>query len=404
MAKSKINDILIRIFCLLASTALWIFIITSTDTVQKNTLPNVPVQIQNQDALQAKGLILSPGQNPTAKVTLEGPPKQVFSVTNEAVSVGVDLSSRNLKVGENQVQATMIFVPAGTRYTGKPNVTLMVDEYIQKPLEIKKDMLHYKGAEHFYLAEPTFDINYVTVSGAKTNVDQVAALKPKDEGTGINKPLRKMVKIIPVDESDKPVSGVKLSQEYVEVSVVPQPVKTVEVKTPYEGGNGAIKLKSITPVPASVRIAGSEAVLRNIDELSAKPLPLSKVEAGEHNHSVVLVVPPGVTLLSPEGVAMEPTITVKTVAEAISTKSFQRPVTISGAPTAGKVTSPPQNVSVSISGASEALAALTEDQVIVSADVTGLGPGNHEVKVKVTVPSGFTIISTTPETLSVVIQ
>lgn len=405
MDKRKVNDLLVKIVCLIASAALWVFIINTTNPTQRMTLFNVPVQIQNADSLIAKGLILVPNQNLITRVPLEGAANDLYSINEDAVNVILDVSQRTLKPGEQDVQVTYVQPPSGVALNGSnPTVRLKVDEYLRKPVEIKKDRLVYSATQGFYVPEPQLDANYVTVSGPRSSVDLVAAVKPISEKLDISQLTREVVKLEALDSQDQIVPNVTLSESYVEVSYVPQPVKDVPVTPNWTGINPSISLTSIRANPETVRITARESVLRTITEIETEALDMAEVEAGETSRAKNLVLPAEVFVLSADNEPSEAAVEVITVTEPVITREITKNVMLSGPPLSGTPAEGGLPVTVTISGARRNLEQLNENLIIISADITQLGAGTHMVPVKVELPKDYTLVQTKPEAITVVIN
>lgn len=405
MAKRQVNDLLVKIFCLIASIALWVFIINTTNPPQRMTFNNVPVQVQNADSLLDKGLILVPDQELTIRVPLEGAANDLYSINQEAILVTLDVSQRTLKAGEQEVVVTFVQTPSGVNLIGSnPTVTIQVDEYLKKPVEIKKDRLNYQAAEGFYVPEPQIDANFVTVSGPQASVDLVAAVKPASEKQNISQLAWEVLKLEALDSNDQLVPNVTLSESYVEVTYVPQPVKEVPVEAIWTGLNPSIKLISITPNPQTIRITARESILKNITEVKTRPLTLMEVEPGETTRARELELVGEVLMLGADNKPVDAIVDVITVTEPITTKEVTKTAAISGAPDSGTVTSAPMPITLTISGTQIKLNELSDNLIIVTADITGLSPGTHQVPVKVDLPQEYTLIKTLPETIDITIE
>lgn len=405
MAKRKVNDLFVKIFCVIASIALWVFIINTTNPSQRMTFNDVPVQIQNGDSLLAKNLILVPGQSMEVRVPLEGPANDLYSINSDAISVTLDVTQRALKAGRQEVQVTYVQTPSGVSLIGaNPTVEIELDEYIKKPVEIKKDLLDYAAAEGYYVPEPLLDANFVTVSGPKASVDQVAAVKPISEKKSISQLSREVLKLEALDSNNQIVPNVTLSESYVEVTYIPQPVKEVPVTPVWSGVNANINLTRITADPATIRITARENILKNITEVETEALSMEDIEPGETTRTKNLILPDEILVLDGENRPVDAIVDVVTVAEPITTKTVTKNVTITGQPVTGTLSQVPIPVTVTISGPQSRLDELSDNLVIITADATALDVGSHQVAVKVDLPQEYTLIKITPETIDVIVE
>lgn len=404
MGKNKVNDIFVRAVCLLASVALWVLIINTANPTQRMTFQNIPVQIQNGESLLAKGLILVPNQNPTTRVPLEGAANDLYSLNTDSINVTLDINQRTLQAGQQEVQATFVQTPSGVSLAGpNPTVTLEVDEYVRRPVEIKKDRLDYETADGYYVADPQLELNFVTVSGPRTDVDRVAAVKPISQIQGIDRITREVVRLEALDSADQIVPNVTLSEGYVEVTYSPVPVRDIPVEAIWAGTNTAITLTSIRPEPATVRVAGREAILSSLEEIPTVPLDLAEVEPGESTRIKALEVPNEVTILDLNGEPTDPEVEVITMADPIITRDFIKDVAFMGEPD-GELISASVPVTVTVSGTQQRLDELSESNIIVSVDVSGLAAGIHQLAVDVDLPKDYVLIRTSPAEISIGIE
>lgn len=404
MGKFKVNDIFVKIVCLLASMGIWVLIINTTNPTQRMTFQNIPVQIQNSDTLLAKGLILVPNQRPTTRVALEGAANNLYTLNSDSINITLDINQRTLQAGEQEIQATFVQTPSGITLAGaNPMVTLQVDEFVRRPVEIRKDRLEFTTAEGYYVAEPQLELNFVTVSGPKTDVDRVAAVKPITQIEGIDRVTREVVRLEALDSSDQVVPNVALSEGYVEVTFTPVPVRDIPVEAIWSGSNSAITLTSIRSEPETVRVAAREAVLDSLEEIQTVALNLAEVEPGESTRLKALNVPNDVTILDADGKPMDPEVSVITVAEPVITRRFTKNVTFRGQPN-GDLVSSPIPVTVTVSASQERLDELSETNIIISADISDLGVGLHSVAVDVNLPKDYVLINTSPLKISVRIE
>lgn len=405
MGKRKVDDLFVKILCLIGAIALWVIIINTTNLPKRMTFSSVPVQVQNADSLQAKGLILVPGQDLKVRIPLEGPANDLYSINSDAVSVTLDVNQRTLKAGKQEVQVTYVQTPTGVSLTGSnPMVEIELDEYVKKPVEIKKDLLDYSAAEDFYVPEPTFDAHYVTVSGPKASVELVAAVKPSSEKKNISLMSRDVLKLEPLDADNKIVPNVTLSESYVEVTYIPQPVKEVPVIAAWGGVNPEINLTLIKAVPATVRITGRPNILKNITELETESLSMEEIEPGETTRARNLILPDDILVLNSENKLEDGIVDIVTVAEPITTKTVTKNATLTGQPAFGTITEIPRPVTLTISGPKTKLDALNDNLIIMTANVEGLEVGTHQVKVKVDLPQEYTLIKTDPDTIDVIVE
>jgi YbbR domain-containing protein len=228
----------------------------------------------------------------------------------------------------------------------------------------------------------------VYLRGAKETVERSVDLSARD----INGNMLSRVTIVP------PKARVTIPVEqrfgYRDVSV--RVVITGEVASGYW-------ISNIVVDPSTVTVVGGPSALNKIPGF----VETSEVDVSNATEDiterVALTLPPGVSVVQPEnqaGSAGGVLVTVD-VAAIEGGQTVQRPVTFQGLrETRWAVASPPQ-VDVILSGPLPRLNALTIRDVKVIADLFGLDPGVHKVKLTVVVPEGLRVENILPDTIEV---
>ncbi|MFB0917491.1 MAG: CdaR family protein [Clostridiaceae bacterium] len=406
MGKFKKNDILVKIMCLIASVGLWVYIINNENPKRRATFRDIPVKVYS-DSLKNQGLILVPGQEFMATLTIEGPANQVFNAMPSNFSLSVDLSNFTLKEGVNEIPLRNYDrIPSQTIVVNAvQNIKVKIDSLVEKSVDIKKDGLVYTAAEGYFIPEPVINPTVDVVSGPKADVDKVAALLLKSEKTNISRTQKELVRVVAVDDKMNEVPNVTPSKSFVEVEYtalevqkdVPVTLNTLQPST------DVFVLRSQAAVPSKVSIAAKESILRNITEIHTKPLDLSTITAGAKDYPVELIIPQDVTLLDENGKPMDPLIVAHVVADAIKSKTITKEVTLLGRPVTGAAMPINVKVSIVISGTETDLENINEAIITAGVDVTGLSPGVHNLPVKIVAPKGYTVVSKIPETIVVTI-
>lgn len=92
--KEKIITIMV---CVLLSFALWVYISNVENVNRSLELKNVSVTLENESALSESKLVLLPDQTFEVNLRIEGPSKEVYSISKEDFNLKVDLSAYSIK-------------------------------------------------------------------------------------------------------------------------------------------------------------------------------------------------------------------------------------------------------------------------------------------------------------------
>jgi YbbR domain-containing protein len=110
------------------------------------------------------------------------------------------------------------------------------------------------------------------------------------------------------------------------------------------------------------------------------------------------VLPAGVNALGVDRV----NLTVRITATA-ATRTFSVGPVLTGTRDDRRYQLSTDQVLVTIGGSASTLGRLAIDELIVTAEVAGLGPGSHEVALKMSLPEGTTLVAIAPAKITVTI-
>lgn len=257
--------------------------------------------------------------------------------------------------------------------------------------------------EGLEISDPTVSVEEVTARGAATLLDRVdhAQARVSVDPSGIN--IEAQVELVPVDINGEPVQGrIELNPSTATVEIEVERVetrKTVPI-TPRLTGTpaGGYSLTSITVEPAVVTLVGLPADLSGISAVDTEAVSVDGITEGL-TADVDLILPDGVRLADgAAGVSVTVAVTSTEV-----TRTFGAAVVCTGAPSDSSCLPAQGQVAVTFSGPVATLSALAAGDVVVTVDVSGLGPGQHTVTPSVAVPAGAQLQAISPSSVTVTI-
>ena len=404
MGKIFKGNLLAKITCLILSFGLWMYIITVENPVKRKTFRDVPVTYSNVNQLKNKDLVIAPNQTLTSNITVEGPFNTILNTTGNGIYLIMDFDGKALVAGENKIPVNAV-LPNGLIQRGVIEKTIILEPLVTKQFNVKS-MLNLETANKNYYAPQPEMKEIVLVSGAKSMVEQVANVIAKESFAGLEAPIDKLVKLIPVDKDGLEIkTSVVLDKNYAPVKIAVYPISQVTVNEKPTGKlNDGLVLKSMKINKPEVRIAGPKAVLDTIKSVETTEIPLDKVSLNQIDFPVKLELPKEIVLLDDNNVPLENSFAVKVNVETRPSKQFNKEVTLSGKAQTNTVSiEGPKNVTIQVSGDKNKLDTLDTATISASVDITNLPIGKHEIDVKVTLPSDFTMISTSPGKVTVLV-
>ncbi len=256
--------------------------------------------------------------------------------------------------------------------------------------------------------EPVVSPDTVEVRGPASVVGQVdravAFVDIPASGININEP----VPVTLEDVGGQPVGAgqVEVDPEVVSVQIEVRAVETettVAVRPNIEPGAPpapGFALEAIAVDPAEVTIVGLPEVLAEITSVTTAPISIAGLSADD-SFEVDLELPDDVTLA--DGEPSSVTVTV-TIGPSVSSRTFIVGVLCTGA---GDNACLPQidQLAITLSGAGDALSALSAADVTPTVDASGLDPGTHNLTPVIGgLPDGVELVGISPGSVPVTIQ
>jgi YbbR domain-containing protein len=246
---------------------------------------------------------------------------------------------------------------------------------------------------------PVASIQRATVRGAQSDVDRVTAAQavvPVDS-SGID--IDREFVLTPVDSLGEVVRGVDVEPPTVNVSMnVFKDLRTATVPVaPDITGDPAsgFEVTSVVVTPAVITIEGDPADLATVTTAATQPISIDGRSA-DVDIDVPLALPSGVASAGASNVHVH--IVIRAITQS---RNFTAGVSLVGAHADLAYLLPVDRVIVTVSGTQADLDALSGTSILVTADVTSLTVGTHAVALKVQLPTGLTVVATSPPNITV---
>ncbi len=171
------------------------------------------------------------------------------------------------------------------------------------------------------------------------------------------------------------------------------PVNPIVTGTPATG----FQVESVTVSPPVVLVEGDADALAALAAVDTDPVSISGAST-DLSRSVPLDLPDGVDAVS--GGTVTVTVTFQAVA---ATRTYTAGIVLSGARDDRTYTLSTGSVLITVGGTVAALDALDPRSLAVIADVDGLGPGTHKVKLKISLPADVKLVAVSPPEVTVTV-
>ena len=416
MDKERKEQLIIKICCVIAAFALWLFITGTENPLTAYKIKNIPVKILNTDVLTRANLVLAPGQDLTTSLNIKG--ANTSLLLNKKASdftVVADLGPYALKSGEYKIPIQIKKSPDNINVVNSDSlfITIQLDELTKKKLPINAN-ISGKPKEGFYASTPELSLDYATVSGASKLIDSVKKIVINENIQGLQADISKKYKLKAVDESGDEINDVVVSPAYINAKILVKKTKAIGINVKTTGSlDPKYTIGSIKAIPEVLDIAGSSAELNNLNYLNTQAIDLSKIVKSTIIETKV-IIPNGLNLVSGndavkvqvnlnnKSVANGATDTTKKVDKTVQ-KNLSLGIKVNNLNVNYEATLDNNKTTFVVSGVESVINYLNLNKFSAQVDLAGLIEGKSSVNVIVAVPNGVTLISHNPDKVGVTI-
>ncbi|MBU3160326.1 hypothetical protein KPL37_11260 [Clostridium frigoris] len=415
MDKERKEQLIIKICCVIAAFALWLFITGTENPLTAYKIRNIPVKILNTEVLTKSNLVLAPGQDLTTSLNIKG--ANTSLLLNKKASdftVVADLGPYALKSGEYKIPIEIKKSPDNINVVNSDSlfITIQLDELTKKKLPINVN-ISGKPKEGYYASTPALSSDYATVSGASKLINTVKKIVINENIQGLEADISRKYKLKAVDESGKEIKNVVVSPAYINVKIPVKKTKSVGITVKTTGSlDSKYTLESIKAVPEALDITGSLTELNNLKYLNTEAVDLSKINKSTTINTKI-IVPNGLNLAGGSNVVkVQVNLNNQNVANGADKaekvdKTVQKDLSLdikaNNLNANYEATLDNNKTSLSVSGVESVINYLDLNKVSAQVDLAGLTEGKNSVKVIVSVPKGVTLISHNPDKVGVTI-
>lgn len=397
--KSKRQQVIIKVCCVIASFVLWLYIFNVENPVRERKLV-VPVQMVNKDILAQSKLVPVGEENISITLDIRGDASDIYSVKPEDFKLESDLSAYVVKKGENRIPVEIKKSPGSIRIVNNENlwISINLDEIIQKTISVKV-IVEGKAKEGFYAEQPIIRTENVQITGPQQDANSVNRVVAICNIKDASKDINITASLKPEDSSGNIVKNVSVKPDSLQVIVPIKNIKGVPISVKTQGNlvNGGV-LKSVVPLPEKIDISGEEEILSNISVLNTEIIDLGKITENDTVETKVLV-PKGVNLVNSNGI-----VKVKINLDKGVQKTFGLDIKTINVGNNYSITMDNDKADVTISGLESTINNLKVEDLSCFVDLNNLAEGEYDVPVTINVPNGISKVSQQPTSIKVNIK
>jgi YbbR domain-containing protein len=324
-------------------------------------------------------------------------------LTSASFSATVDLSTAQPQIDNPIVIAKVTVTNADPRVTiidyDPPSIIVRLEPLVSKTVPVAVE--HGDVPAGLELRDPVLSAKEAAVSGPESVVRLVASAEARVvvQPSGID--VDQTVDLVAVDASGEVQSPVKVEPSSVHVQIAvgsglqrkTLPVHPVVTGTPAAG----FEIESIAVDPPVISVEGDADALAILLKVDTGPISITGAST-DLVRTVPLDLLAGVTSISGDSATV--TIVLRPVA---ATRTYSVGIVLSGARDDRTYTLSSASVLITVGGTVAALDSLDPRTLAVVADVNGLAPGSHKIKLRISLPADVQLVATSPPEVTVTI-
>ncbi|MEG0152070.1 MAG: CdaR family protein, partial [Cellulosilyticaceae bacterium] len=391
----KVAAIGISIFLALL---LWIYVMGEQNPIQTRSIDNIKVSLENTENITRNNLVLLPKQDFTVSIQVKGRLKDLVSARSEDIKIEADMTG-DLKKGENEVKVNIKSLPRGiTIEEDLPSIIVNLDNLSTKYVPIKLQVTGEAKSGYEYV-KPTTNQQGVTVSGAKSYLEDVSHVVGKINIEDQDKKIIKTVPLEAVSVDEKVISNVTVEPKFIDVEVDIAPFKEVPINIKTKGKlQGGLVIEDIIPKLTTVKIVGEKSIIDKINSIETEIFDISSLTSTV-TKEIKLKIPDGVSTKSElKSVGVEFKIRPSYI------KDFVVDINVTGRKEGYEYTLSEKTASLKVNGEEKVVNSLIPEDIYTYVDVSSFEEGEHNVEVKVRLKDTIGLSQKNPKTVVITVK
>lgn len=389
MEKAKNSKGLYMVLSVIIAIALWMYVREVVNPDASGPVRNLPVTFVGTDVLESRGLMLVSGTEQTVTLNVSGKLDAVTSLSEETVSIRVDVSALT-EPGQYSSDYQVYYNLPPTISSGSLAIT---DQHPQKvSFTVARQAVRsipIRGssvgsvAEGYQAGEFSFQPERIEIRGEESLVNQIDYALVTLDQEDMDETYSGELPYTFVSFTGDPVDGSRLETDValVRTTLPIFQLKEVELTVNLLPGGGATEKNAKVAIePNTIIVSGSAADLEPLKEICLGDIDLSKV-LGSDTLTFPISLAPELTNVS--GVAEA---AVNIAIEGLTTATLEvDSIELINKPAGYEAKAVTQTRQVQIRGTEEAVAAVTASQLRIVADLNNAvaSVGTQTIPVKV---------------------
>ncbi|MHA0858101.1 CdaR family protein [Paenibacillus sp. CMAA1364] len=396
------NNTVVKILAIAVSILLWGMVHTDdvtptpTSTIDTTFIENVKVQ---PFGLDDSLYVLNTLDTDRVRIEVKGKRSAITSIFNDDYKVTLDLSD----IIEGTFTVPLSYeLPSGVELVSmspnKVTVTIEKKSEVSFPVSIVTSGSLLEG---YVVGAILSDPNKVKVTLPNSDMQRVSKVQGIVKLDANKETIKvKKVKLVAIDSDGQEIKDAVIvpAEVAVEIPLI-SPSKSVSLKVQYTGNlPDGLELTNTNSNVSEVTLFGSREVLSQIELLNSPAVDLSKITTeGKSTLNVTLIPPEGVDKIEPSVIQVQVETQAVVNIESLGEITINDiPIIIEGISTDTQVAfvkPEGKSLSLTLTGTNTALNNLKKTDIKITANVSQLKLGTHEIPVEVNLPTSISLNS-----------
>ncbi len=370
-----------KILSVLFAVIFWLYVMDQVNPEMVRTIPNLQIEILNQEAVTSGGYVIMSEDAPTVNITIKGRRKAVMMVKPTDIILSADVKDFHKGVNYFPINKKIFIDNVSVDSISVNRIQMSIDRLVEvsKPVTLKTTGQLPAGES---LGDTKFTPEKVTIKGPESLVNQVVNVVANVDLANLNNQMASSIALEAQDANGKPVKGVTMSHSSVMASFGVLLENNTKIDVNLRGTLPAgYKVTGIEVLPDTLALKGASDQVTKLASIKTKTIDISGMTASQ-DINIGLIAPEGVSLQGlPETVRVK--LTIEKIGEKMLTfkasdvKWFNIPdgLTVD-------LADPNRSITVKVNAVNSVLEQLGSADIQLEVDAGELKEGVHKLKIE----------------------
>ncbi len=301
----RLNDIKLtnnapqKFFSVLVAILLWLLIMDYENPEMTKTFYEIPITYTAFEQLAANQLHVETTLDQTVDITVRGRRKDVLSLENTDLTAAVDMS----ELTSGTIDLAIALSCKSERITiinaNKTSLRVVIDDVVT----VNKAVRHFTEgelADKYVVLEKKITPSTVAITGPQKTIDTIDKVLMPYSLDNLSSSVTFYDSVVILDKDGQIIKGLDLSEKRFKVDVTVGQIVELPIVYRYKSFETE-KLEIVSKLESAktVKVKGSVEALKRLKKIESQEIKISE-KAGDFQFSVQLLMPEGITQLSPQ--------------------------------------------------------------------------------------------------------